>query len=128
MLILSAALSLIAQDPVTDLGLIEVKGQRLHPIVRVQVNADAPLEAMVIGTPSSIRCGAEQFTYHRYMQPRQCWIRRAPGTELSLQAVAPADWGDDWRVEWQDCPMPSGRTCHLTASRADQTIKASFIR
>lgn len=128
MLITLATLSLFGQDPTTDLGFIDIKGNRLHPKVRVVVNEDAPLEAVIVSEPISIRCGAARYAYDLYMQPRQCWIRRLPGTEISLTAQAPEAWGNNWRVEWQNCPNPTPRSCQVTSLREDQTIQAVFIR
>ncbi|WP_409018581.1 hypothetical protein [Brevundimonas vesicularis] len=95
-------------------------------MLSVQINEDAPEDALIISEPVSIRCGARAFEYSPRDAPRLCWIRRPTGTLITLTARPPQAWGDNWHVTWQDCPQPDLRACHVPVGLEDRLIKARF--
>ncbi|WP_128115892.1 hypothetical protein [Brevundimonas diminuta] len=117
----------LLQDPVTDLGFLEVKGRRLDTRLTVEVNEDAPLQAIVVSSPVGIRCGAQRFEFDRYEAPRLCWVRAMSGTSVQLTARVPESWGEVWRVEWSGCEASDERSCAALISQNDLKITARFV-
>jgi hypothetical protein len=121
----AAAQSAPERDAATLVEGVTITGSRDWRLIVEVEGAQSP-EWLVSSRPvTGISCGDPRWSYHPHQSPRLCWLRRAPGTEVVLNAMAPTG---GWRIEWTGCePFGDGRSCRLTLTEADQVVRARFV-